>query len=163
MNPNLQTDDITTEGIVWHGKVCTSVLRTDGNYEDNGCSSNVLYDTGAEAIEDYLADGTGAGDAFDWIELCNTTADCGVPVAAKTESYNAYALAGLAEAAGTVSDLGNGNWSVFYTFTATDDGLLTNATRLRNADGDDLAGNSFTLVTLQTSDQLTINWTVWVE
>jgi len=133
-----------------------------GELELIQCEHNVLYDTGAEAIEDYLADGSGGSDAFDWIELCNATAGCGTPQADKSEAYTAFASAGLSEVAGTVGDNGNGNWSVAHTFTATEDDLLTNVTRLRNDDGDDLAGNFFTLVNLQTDDQLLVNWTVWV-
>jgi len=123
---------------------------------------NVLYDTGEEVIEQYLGAGAGGGDAFDWIEMCNATAGCGEPVAGKTEAHNAFAGCGLENVVGSYSSIGNGNWSISKTFTATCDALETNMTRLRNDDDDDLAGNNFTLVTLQNGDTLLLNWTIYV-
>jgi len=148
--------------INYEGTVCIKVTRADGTIEDNGCAHNTLYNTGAEAIEDYLADGTGGGDAFDWIELCDSDIGCDIPTAGKTEAYTAHAADGLSIAEGTVTDNGNGNWSVFHTFTSTAASQDTNVTRLVNADGDDLAGVAFTLVTLEDGDAISVNWTVSV-
>ena len=58
--------------------------------------------------------------------------------------------------------MGTGNWSIYNEFTSTCDNVVTNVTRLRNTNGDDFAGNTFTLVTLQTDDLLLINWTLSV-
>ena len=137
-----------------------------GEMELISCSSNVLYNTGAEGIEAYLGAGTGGGDAFDWIELCNATSSisgCGVPLADKSEEYLAYAACGLSNVAGTYTSVaGNGNWTIHHEFTATCDNLEINATRLRNDDDDDLAGNNFTLTTLQTNDKILINWSIFI-
>ena len=127
-----------------------------------GESSNVLYHTGREGIEGLIGGADGA-DAFDWIEMCNATNDCEIPLVAKSEGYAPYAACGLSKVAGDYDTLlGNGNWTISTTFTATCDNVLTNATRLQNGAGDDLAGNNFTLVTLQTSDTVLINWSVWI-
>lgn len=154
-------------GINYQGDVCVTVTRAEGTVEPTQCSSNTLYDTGAEAIEDYLGDGTGGNDAFDWIILCNATSGiggtgCGVPAAAKTENYTALGGCGMDNVTGTVGDNANGNWSVWNEFTSSCDNIETNVTRLRNDDDDDLAGNNFTLVTLQNGDKLTVNWTISV-
>ncbi|KKL78875.1 hypothetical protein LCGC14_2020450 [marine sediment metagenome] len=107
-----------------------------------------------------MGDGA-AVDAVDWIELCNVSASggCGVPVAASSEAYTGYTDAGLIKQAGSVDDMGNGNFSVAYTFTANRT-ASTNVTHLLNGNGDEFAGNSFTLVSLENNDQITINWTV---
>jgi len=129
-----------------------------------GESSNVLYHTGREGIEGLIGGADGA-DAFDWIEMGNASTDAETPLADKSEGYTPYgAVCGMDVVAGDYDTLGgNGNWTISTTFTATCDDVLTNVTRLQNAGGDDLAGNEFTLVTLQTSDTLLINWSVWVE
>lgn len=157
----------SSESVEYTGDVYIRHTDAEGNilFEERG--HNVLYNTGKEAIEDYLADGGGGSDAFDWIELCNASSatGCGVPAADKSEAYLALAECGLSEVAGTVGDNSgtvNGNWSIWYEFTSTCDNVKVNVTRLRNADGDDLAGNSFTLATLQNGDKLLVNWTVWV-
>lgn len=162
-NNQIQNNLGSSEGIGYKGVVCTYVTRADGTVEDNGCNHNVLFDTGAELIEDYLADGSGGGDAVDWIELCDATnATCAEPTADSSEEYTAWVDSGLAKSVGTVGDNGNGNWSVWKTFTSTADGAIVNVTHLINDDDDEFAGNSFTDVTLQANDQLTINWTVSV-
>ena len=71
---------------------------------------------------------------------------------------------GLDRTQGTYGDNGVGNWSIWTTFTATADDLLTNKTGIFNASavGTLFAENTFTLATLQSSDQITINWTIFV-
>ena len=135
-----------------------------GEWELVSHKPNQLYDTGKEAIEDYLADGLGGGDAFDWIELCNSsTSSCGAPSAGKAEVYSAHTTCGMSKAAGVVgTNAPSGNWTVYYEFTSTCDSTETNVSRLVNADADDLAGNSFTAVTLQNGDKLNVTWDVWV-
>ena len=134
-------------------------------YKNNdlvGCSHNVLYDTGAELIEQHLGN-EAAADATDWIELCNaTTSACETPTAGKAEAYDEITQCGLQAQQGTYASIGNGNWTVSAVFTSTCDNVLTNVTRLRNNAGDDLAGNDFSLVTLQSSDIINVTWTIWV-
>jgi len=144
--------------ITYHSNVC--VYK---NGELTGpCSHNVLYNNGKEMIEARLGNG-GSGSILN-ISLCNATDSpgCGAPVAAMTEAFNNFTNCGLNAQNGAYGDLGTGNWSVAKTFTSTCDNVVTNATRIMNATGSPFAGNSFTSVTLQTNDQLTINWTIWV-
>lgn len=136
----------------------------EGIWELVSHEPNQLYDTGKEAIEDYLGEGLGGGDAFDWIELCNSsTSSCGAPSAGKTEVYSAHTTCGMSKVAGTQgTNAASGNWTVYNEFTSTCDSTETNVSRLINADGDDLAGNSFTAVTLQNGDKLNVTWDCWV-
>jgi len=151
----------SVDGINYKGMVCTSVIRADGTVEDNGCNHNVLYTTGAEYVETQLK--TGSTDAVDWIALCDATnATCVTQTAGSSEPYTSWTDSGLEKAAGAVLDNGNGNWSVFTTFTASCDNLITNVTHLENDADLEFAGNEFTTVTLQTSDSLSINWTISV-
>lgn len=150
-----------SQGIDYEGSVCVTHTNADGEILMHECDHNVLFNTGKELVE--TAIGTGTADACDWIELCNATAGCGTPTADSSEDYTAYgAICGLDKVAGTVTSNGVGNWSVYNTFTSTCDSIVTNVTHLLNDADDEFAGNSFTLVTLQTNDQLTINWTVSV-
>ena len=151
--------------ISYHSSICKTVTRADGTIEPTMCSHNVLYNTGKDEIETYLADGLGAGDAFDWIELGNASADSGTPQADKSEAYTPYgAVCGLDTVAGTVdANPGNGNWSVHHEFTSTCDGVNMTMVRFTNAAGDDLSGNDFTIVTLQNLDKILINGTFWVQ
>jgi len=122
---------------------------------------NVLTNAGAEAIEDILGQNTAFG-AFNYIGLCNATAGCTTPSVTDTTIDNEYTTAGLTRAVGTYYDNANGNWTISKTFTATADSLETNVTGLYNqaTGGTLLATNSFTLATLQTNDQLTVNITI---
>jgi len=134
-----------------------------GEWELVSYKPNQLYDSGKEEIEDYLMEGTGASDAFDWIELGDAALAVGAPSAGKAEAYTAHAADGLSAAAGTQgSNAPSGNFTVYYEFTSTGDDQLTNISRLQNANEDDLAGNTFTLVTLQIGDKINVTWDIWV-
>ena len=124
------------------------------------CNHNLLYDRGKNITRDLL--GIGGGGPALTIALCNASAPCATPVAAGTEAFTSYYTCGLTNATGTYATLqGNpGNWTITKTFTSTCDSLTTNVTRLMNASSDLFASNTFSLVTLQTNDQLTINWTI---
>ncbi len=133
-----------------------------GDREVVDCSHNVLYNTGQNMTRDLLG---GGGNFIRNISLCNATAlNCTAPVAAGTETFTTYLGCGLNSTQGTYTPLATvaGNWSVYTTFTATCNNLEMNATRLLNATGSLFAGNSFAFVTLQTNDQLTVNWTIGV-
>jgi len=163
---NLAPQNSISDEITYNSMVCKQVTRVDGTVVPLECSHNVLYDTGKEAIEAYLGAGSGGGDAFDWIELCNSTLvenSCGAPSAGKAEEYLAYTGCGLVGVAATCGENAqDGNWTCYHSFTSTCDAQTTNVSRLVNDDDDDLAGNSFTEVTLQTGDKLNITWDVWV-
>jgi len=159
-------EKITSQGVEYNGYVCTQVIRVDGTVEDNGCSHNVLYLSGANLTRDLLTT-DGDGSLLNNISLCNSTTPsdgCGDPISAGTETFTDFDGCGLNSATdATISNIGseNANWTVYKTFTSTCDAMSTNVTRLSN-DSALFAGNTFTEVTLQTNDQLTINWTISV-
>ena len=144
--------------LVYNSQVCISK-----NNELIECNSNVLTTNGSNLIKLVLGSGT-SSSAIDYIALCNATAGCGSASASSTTLENEYAGGGLERAQGDYSSNGDGNWTISETFTATADNLLTNKTGIFNATsgGTLFAENTFTLVTLQTNDLLTINWTIWV-
>ncbi len=139
-------------------------LASVGEWEVVSRSSNQIYDTGKEAIEDYLGEGSGAGDAFDWIELGDAAVAVGTPTAGKAEAYTPHAADGLSTAVGIMGTTSAepGNWTVYKQFTSTATNQLTNISRLQNAGGDDLAGNLFALVNLSNGDKLNVTWVIWV-
>lgn len=163
------------------GKFCTQVTRADGTIEPSDCKDadlsiqgenalltdylikDVLFNTGANATRDALGQGTTAGP-FTNITLCNASAGCGTPLADASETWNAITDCGLANIEGTYTTVTTsaGNWSISHQFTASCDDVVTNVTRLQNVSGTNFAGSNFTSVTLQTNDQLTINWSIWV-
>ena len=155
INSAIQANSLLT----YHSQVC--VYK---NGEEVGCSHNVLYNTGKNMIRTFLGDTGGDGNEVDVIELCNASSSgsCGTPVAAKSESYTALSGCGMDAASGSYAALAqDGNWSISHVFTSLCDNVLTNATRLGNT-SEDFAGNSFSLVTLQTDDQINVTWTIWV-
>lgn len=155
-------DSISSDSINYHSSVCKYVTRSDGTVDDIGCSHNLLTNAGKEAIQASLSGEP--GPIFNYIALCDASTGCGAPAAGDTTLENEIAGSGLQRAKGSVGDLGVGNWSVAKTFTAATNNMLTNKTGLFNdpSAGTLLAENTFTLVTLQTGDQLTINWTISV-
>lgn len=132
-----------------------------------GCSHNVLYNSGKNMTRDVLGQGLSSGAIIN-ITLCNATIPngaCHTPTAAGTENFTSYTNCGMDGGTGGTYALippNPGNWSVYRTFTSTCDNIMTNATRLSNNSGSIFAGNTFTLATLQTNDQILINWTISV-
>lgn len=154
-----ESSNTNSQGIQYHSSVCV--------YKNNEliapCNHNVVYNTGLELIEDFVADGSST-DACDWIELGNASVAAGEPQADSSEAYTALdggCFTGTNPVAGTVYDNGNGNWTIGTTFTSSCGGVLTNVTHLLNDADAEFAGANFTLVTLQSSDTVAINWTIW--
>lgn len=137
----------------------------DGNaqYETilKGCSHNLLYNEGQNMTRDSLGIG---GNSILNITLANCSASCGVPSAGADEAFTALAGCGMLSAEGTYAlvPTSGGNWSVSKTFTSTCENVVTNLTRIGNASGSYLAGNTFNFVNLSTNDQLTVNWTIMI-
>ena len=156
--PTTNKNTIVNEGISWGSEVC--IYKND---ELLGCTHNVLYDTGAELIENLLGDDGSGGPAKN-ISLCNVTAGCGTPVADASETWNEFSSCGLASAQGTYSsNAPSGNWTISKTFTSTCDCVETNVTRIGTNAGINLAGNAFTYTAkLCSSDTLAVNWTIYV-
>ena len=126
------------------------------------CKFNVLTNAGKEAIEDYLVSyGNVAGANFTYLAVGNGTA----PVAANTSLSDEITTGGLARAAATVTDWGDGNWSLLKQWTASATHYSVNSTGIFNesSGGTFFAGGTYTAVNLEANDQLTINYSVWVD
>jgi len=160
---NFNSEGGISSEIEYNSMVCKQITRADGSVEAPECSSNLLMSAGAEAIEQILGVGLNVA-AYDYIALCNATAGCTDPAAGDTTLDNELAAGGLSRSQGDYTSNGNGNWTISETFTASANNLVTNVTGIFNASssGTMLAQNSFTSATLQSSDQLTVNWTIWV-
>lgn len=145
------------------GSSITIEVIREGKVIDREESHNVFYNIGANNTRDILGNGASYG-AFNNISLCNASAGCTTPAAAASETFNQYSSCGLSPAAGTYATVvsSNGNWTINKVFTATCDNILTNTTRLMNSTGGLFAGAAFTIVTLQTNDQLNLTWNNWV-
>lgn len=157
-------DEESSATLQYNSLVCPTVTRIDGTIEKLPCSHNVLYNTGMNHTMKALFWNL-TSDTVSTIELCNSSyagSRCDTPVVAGTEAYFAYVDSGLAKKNGSIMYLNNGNTSIYTTFTATADAKTTNVTRLTSWSGVNFSGNSFTPVTLQTNDQLTLNWSIWI-
>ncbi len=153
--------------INFNSRLCIGVVREDGTVEDGpGCQKNLLFDTGKNLTRQYLFDVGGGTDEIDQIHLCNASTgggDCGTVTAAGAEGWLEYAAGGLTAATATYTNLSEaGNCSLYNEFTATENNMIVNATRLSNTAGQNFSGANFTAVTLNSGDKLTINWTIWV-
>jgi len=163
---NYSSNDATNSdaSIKYNSNVCSYITRTDGTIEDNGCSHNLLTNFGKNMIRASLTSANGV--AVSYIGLCNATAGCNATNVADGGLYNEFTNSGLNRTnEATLLNLGTGNWSYSRTFVASADNLVTNKTGIFNASSGDtmLAENTFTTSTLQTNDQITINWSIWVD
>lgn len=168
----ITTPTVSMGEVDYTGSVCVKHIR-DGEVLMKDCSPNVLFTAtgnGADMVQDLLV-GTSNG-SIDWISLCNATNNdgCGTPIGAMTEAYIEYGIpgettgCGLNATVGTVSDIPGqwGNWTVYKQFTSSCDNRVVNTTRLQNNTDGNFSGNTFDTVTLDTNDQLTVNWTLQV-
>ena len=157
---NSSPDSISIE---YNTNVCKTVTRADGTVEPTECDHNLLYNSGKELIEAYLGDTGGATDEVDQISLCDsaTPTNCGTPAADASETFLTITDRGLSETTGTYASLGVGNWTISNTFTATAS-VTTAGTRLQNTAAVNFAGNAFTEVSLESGDQLSIEWNIWI-
>jgi len=154
------------EGLKYGSSVCV-----EKNDELVSCGENTLTDAGKNLIQDYLIGA--ARTNISYIAICNntnTSADgggdsCAQPAVGNTVLAGEYFACGLTRASGTLTDQGTGNFSYAYTFTSLCDDVVSNVTGLFNSTsglGTYFAGNNYTNVTLQTDDELTVTWYVWV-
>ena len=150
--------DISND-VHYEGSVC---VYKNGELVE--CNHNLLYNIGKAGIESCL--GTAVCPApFLNISLCNSTATssgCQTPIADASETFTEYTECGLGNFEGAYASIADGNWTVTNTFTSTCDAQSMNVTRLQNSTGGNLAGNTFTEVTLQNADTLTINWSIGI-
>jgi hypothetical protein len=136
-----------------------------------------LTNAGKNLIQDYLIGAGATTTEVKYIALCNTTNHtdegglgdgCAQPAVGETYLKGEYFACGLSRAAGTltVEESSAGNFSYAKTFTASCNSLEINVTSIFNASAGAtqayFAGNNFTGVTLETDDQLTVTWYIWV-
>jgi hypothetical protein len=159
----------TGAGILkYKSDVCIEVERSDGKFESVECMSNPNFftDDGRNLIMHEIGTGASLG-ATNVIALCNISTG-------GTGAINCYgnntASNGLSNATGTFSQIFHagraipGNWSISNQFTSTADGVTVNGTALLNGTTQPasviFANNTFTAVTLNTNDQITIRWNI---
>lgn len=121
----------------------------------------VLTTIGKNWIEDQLGDSPSA-DPAKWISLSTSSSS---PSASWTQIPSEITTGGLARAAGTYSSTGDGQWTISYQFTASathTDVQLTGLQWASSGDGNLLCADTFTPVTLNSGDKITITWTVTV-
>jgi len=142
--------------------VCARILRASGIVEDLGCNENTWTNSGKNWTRDCIGQGVCGATAFKYLALGNTSA----PSATSTTLAGEIADCGLARASGTyVTETASvGNWTIYYTWTSTCNNEVVNTTAVFNATsgGIMLAGTTITSATLQSSDQLQVNYTKWV-
>lgn len=160
LGPDLQQSP--NDRLHYNSYVCADVTRSDGTVEKGSCSSNFFTPAGKNTVMYALGTGIpiGAGSHnVSTIEMCNISTG-------GTGTFTCYNANGFSNQTGTF--LGNvggqdGNWSLSTTFTATQDGMTMNGTMLLNgtAVGSRVfANNTFTAVTLNTNDAITLRWNI---
>jgi len=152
MNIGNVKDSTAGDNLKYGSDVC--IYKNDELIE---CKHNTVTTAGLNMVASALA----YGEAM---VITNLTLGNGTtPIAAHTALDSLWITGGLEGATGTVNSNGNGNWSVAHTWTSTGDTQLVNITGLYNATNNILfAGTSFTATTLQTDDQLKVNYTLYV-
>ena len=154
----------TTEGVLYNGMVCHKVNRADGTSEDYGCNKNVLTNVGKNHTTSQLFSEPTAASATDIVDsmvLGNTSA----PQASDTSHPGKIGVCGLAEYSSlswSSTGTSDGNVTANHQWTSACNDVIVNTTGLETNGNTYFAGNSFTNVTLQANDQLTVTWYVWI-
>ena len=123
--------------------------------------AGVLADIGADWIEDQLGD-TPSTSPADYISLSLSSSS---PATGWTQIPSEIVAGGLSRAQGTYTSTGTGSWTIDYQWTATTthtDVQLTGLQWAASGDGNLLAADTFTPVTLNDQDKLTVTWTITV-
>ena len=139
------------QGIKYNSNVC--VYK---NEELIGCQHNVITNGGLDMVKTSLGEGT--SNVITDLALGNEQA----PAAGDSALPGLYEDSGLTKASGAYNSNGVGNWSVAHTWTSTGDNKVVNTTGLYKDGGNLFAGTSFASTTLQTDDQIKVNYTIWV-
>jgi len=143
--------------------VCARILRASGIVEDLGCNENTWTNTGKNWTRDCIGQFACGATAFKYLAVGNGSA----PSATSTTLAGEIADCGFNRTtAGTYVTEGAsvGNWTIYQTWTSTCNNEVVNTTAVFNATsaGTMLAGTTITSATLQSSDQLQVNYTKWV-
>jgi len=154
----------TTEGVLYTGMVCHKVTRAGGAVEDYGCDKNVLTNVGKNHTTSQLFSeptAVSATDIVDSMVLGNTSA----PQDTDTSHPGKVSDCGLAEYSSlswSSTGTSDGNVTANHQWTSSCNNVVVNTTGLETNGDTYFAGNSFTSVTLQANDQLTVTWYVWI-
>lgn len=153
----------TVTSLSIRGKVVVDACHWNeetGTYDDpfyHHESSNLMVNIGMDWVEDQLGDSP-ALDPAKWISL---SSDTGTPVVGWTQIPVEIAAGGLTRAAGAYLSTGVGIWTIAHMFTATAAHTNVQLTGLQwaaSGDGNLMAANTFTAVSLAIDDALTITW-----
>lgn len=146
------------------------VTRADGTTElikDGVALDNVgtLTTIGKNYIEGKLGNST-YDDNTAFADDISVSSDTGSPSAAWTQIPVEITTGGLARASGAYASTGDGVWTISYQFTATTTHTAVQLTglqwKLTPADNNLLGADTFTPVTLNDQDKLTVTWTITV-
>jgi len=116
---------------------------------------------GLNWIENQLGDSP-ATDPAEWISVSSNDTS---PAAGWTQIIDEIAADGLTRASGAYTSTGDGVWTISYQFTASGtltDVQLTGLQWAASGDSNLLGADTFTPVTLNDGDKLTVTWTITV-
>lgn len=136
------------------------IERLDGSIEYQ-YHAGVITTIGKNWIEDQLGDSPGT-DPAKWISL---SSDTGSPAVGWTQIPSEIASGGLERASGTYASTGDGQWTIEHQFTASathTDVQLTGLQWASSGDGNLFGADTFTPVTLNSGEKLTVTATVTV-
>ena len=155
--------DVGTMSLHMHAEV----EFVNGTILDLGYHAGVLTTIGKNYIEGKLGD-SAYGNNTDFADDISVSTSTDTPLATWTEIPTEITTGGLERASGTY-DAGtpdDGIWTISHQFTAsathTDVQLTGLQWRLTPLDGNLLGADTFTKVTLNSGDKLTVTWTVTV-
>jgi hypothetical protein len=161
--PKDQRDATLSIDISTYSFHVTTEIQRAGEDESTFWShhAGVLTNIGADWIEDQLGDSPSTQPA-DYISL---STDATSPVATWTQIISEIASGGLSRAQGTYASTGTGQWTISYQWTASATHTNVQLTGLQygsSGDNNLLAADTFTPVTLNSGDKLTVTWTITV-
>ena len=153
------TATTTADSLGPHGYVVVSAKHADGSEFYHEESHNLITTAGKDFIAAQIGSTSPGANGANYIALTNTAI---TPAAGDTTLSGEITTNGLARAQGTYAHTaGQNTFTVSKTFTATATqsaqaaGLFT-----ASSAGTMMAENTFTSVTLNNGDQLTLTWTI---
>jgi len=167
---NMLASTGTVEHVGYVGMVCPVVTRVDGTVEDLGCHKNYLTNNGTNITTRQLFNipsGISLEDKVVRMALGNTTGNFEVSIHPGEITECGLSAVEPIVWDDVASSKGNsGNVTNATKWTSTCSGIVVNTTGLLTNSSESktyFAGNNFSdSVTLQSSDQLTVTWYVWV-
>lgn len=133
----------------------------NGTHLDLGTHAGVLTTIGKNWIEDQLGDSPST-DPAKWISLSTNTS---TPLASWTQIPTEIATGGLERASSTYTSTGDGVWTISHQFTASATHTAVQLCGFQYAvsgDGNLMWADTFTPVTLNSGDKLTVTGTTQI-